>query len=116
LAQHHLRHSQDDTSKTIAQDATVRSERRGSGGDPPRFAQGTGHASHEHGCRSVQAPVAKPRQRTATACRALISAFAAISILSTNIFLPSLPAIAANLRVSSAAVHLHHHGVPRLQR
>ena len=46
----------------------------------------------------------KPRQRTATTCRAVICAFAATGILATNIFLPSLPAIAADLRVSSAAV------------
>ena len=51
-----------------------------------------------------KAPAAKPRQRTATACRAVICAFAATGILSTNIFLPSLPVIAADLRVSSAAV------------
>jgi multidrug resistance protein len=37
-------------------------------------------------------------------CRAVICAFAATGILSTNIFLTSLPAIAADLRVSSAAV------------
>ena len=51
-----------------------------------------------------KACAAKPRQRTATACRAVICAFAATGILSTNIFLPSLPVIAADLRVSSAAV------------
>ena len=51
-----------------------------------------------------KAPATKPGQRTATACRAAICAFAATGILSTNIFLPSLPAIAADLRVSSAAV------------
>jgi MFS family permease len=34
----------------------------------------------------------------------VICAFAATAILATNIFLPSLPAIAADLRVSSAAV------------
>lgn len=49
-------------------------------------------------------PVTKPGQRTAIACSAVICAFAATGILSTNIFLPSLPAIAADLRVSSAAV------------
>lgn len=49
-------------------------------------------------------PVTKPRERTATACRAVICAFAATGGLATNIFLPSLPAIAADLRVSSAAV------------
>jgi MFS transporter, DHA1 family, multidrug resistance protein len=49
-------------------------------------------------------PATAPRQRTATACRAVICAFAATGILSTNIFLPSLPVIAADLRVSSAAV------------
>jgi DHA1 family bicyclomycin/chloramphenicol resistance-like MFS transporter len=51
-----------------------------------------------------KASAAKPRQRTSTACRAGICAFAATGILSTNIFLPSLPVIAADLRVSSAAV------------
>ena len=51
-----------------------------------------------------KASAAKPRQRTATASRAVICAFAATGILSTNIFLPSLPVIAADLRVSSAAV------------
>ena len=49
-------------------------------------------------------PATQPRQRTAMASKAVICAFAATSILSTNIFLPSLPAIAADLRVSSAAV------------
>lgn len=51
-----------------------------------------------------KAPATKPRLRTATTCRAVICAFAATGILSTNIFLTSLPAIAADLRVSSAAV------------
>jgi len=51
-----------------------------------------------------KAPATKPRPRTAVACRAVICAFAATGILSTNIFLPSLPMIAADLRVSSAAV------------
>jgi len=51
-----------------------------------------------------KAPATKPRPRTAVACRAVICAFAATGILSTNIFLTSLPAIAADLRVSSAAV------------
>jgi DHA1 family bicyclomycin/chloramphenicol resistance-like MFS transporter len=49
-------------------------------------------------------PAAQLRQRTATVCKTVICAFAATGILSTNIFLPSLPAIAADLRVSSAAV------------
>ena len=49
-------------------------------------------------------PAAKPGLRTALACRAVICAFAATAVLSTNIFLPSLPAIAADLRASSAAV------------
>ena len=49
-------------------------------------------------------PAAKPGLRTALACRAVICAFAATAVLSTNIFLPSLPAIAADLHVSSAAV------------
>jgi DHA1 family bicyclomycin/chloramphenicol resistance-like MFS transporter len=51
-----------------------------------------------------KAPATKPGQRTARTCRAVICAFAATGILSTNIFLPSLPAIAADLHVSSAAV------------
>ncbi|MEH2554189.1 DHA1 family bicyclomycin/chloramphenicol resistance-like MFS transporter [Bradyrhizobium algeriense] len=51
-----------------------------------------------------KAPATKPGPRTAMTCRAVICAFAATGILSTNIFLPSLPAIAADLRVSSAAV------------
>ena len=51
-----------------------------------------------------KAPATKPGQRTVTACRAVICAFAATGILSTNIFLPSLPTIAADLRLSSAAV------------
>ncbi|MEH2536338.1 DHA1 family bicyclomycin/chloramphenicol resistance-like MFS transporter [Bradyrhizobium sp. AZCC 1577] len=49
-------------------------------------------------------PAIAPRQRPAIAPRAVICAFAATGILSTNIFLPSLPVIAADLRVSSAAV------------
>jgi MFS transporter, DHA1 family, multidrug resistance protein len=51
-----------------------------------------------------KAPATETRRRTATACRAVICAFAATGILATNIFLPSLPAIAADLRVSSAVV------------
>ena len=51
-----------------------------------------------------KAPATTPGQRTAAIYRAVICAFAATGILSTNIFLPSLPAIAADLRVSSAAV------------
>lgn len=44
-----------------------------------------------------------PDQRSA-ACIALICSLAAIGVLATNIFLPSLPAIAADLHVSSATV------------
>jgi len=51
-----------------------------------------------------KAPATKARPRRAAACRAVICAFAATGILSTNIFLPSLPTIAADLHVSSAAV------------
>jgi DHA1 family bicyclomycin/chloramphenicol resistance-like MFS transporter len=51
-----------------------------------------------------KAPATKAGQRTAMTCRAVICAFAATGILATNIFLPSLPVIAADLRVSSAAV------------
>ncbi|MGL9618644.1 Bcr/CflA family efflux MFS transporter [Bradyrhizobium sp. U531] len=46
----------------------------------------------------------KSGQRTSMAARGVICAFAAMGLLSTNIFLPSLPAIAADLGVSSAAV------------
>ncbi len=49
-------------------------------------------------------PAGRAGRRTAAACSAVICAFAATGILATNIFLPSLPAIAAELRVSSAAV------------
>jgi MFS transporter, DHA1 family, multidrug resistance protein len=42
--------------------------------------------------------------QTTTACIAVICAFAAMGTLATNIFLPSLPSIAADLHVSSAAV------------
>ena len=38
------------------------------------------------------------------ACIAVICAFAAMGMLATNIFLPSLPTIAADLHVSSAVV------------
>jgi MFS transporter, DHA1 family, multidrug resistance protein len=51
-----------------------------------------------------KAPATETGRRTATACRAVICAFAATGILATNIFLPSLPVIAGELRVSSAAV------------
>ena len=44
------------------------------------------------------------RDQTITACVAVICAFAAMGTLATNIFLPSLPSIAADLHVSSAAV------------
>jgi DHA1 family bicyclomycin/chloramphenicol resistance-like MFS transporter len=43
-------------------------------------------------------------ERTFPACIAVICAFAAMGPLATNIFLPSLPAMAASLHVSSAAV------------
>jgi DHA1 family bicyclomycin/chloramphenicol resistance-like MFS transporter len=42
-------------------------------------------------------------ERTFPACIAVICAFAAMGTLATNIFLPSLPAMAASLHVSSAA-------------
>jgi DHA1 family bicyclomycin/chloramphenicol resistance-like MFS transporter len=42
--------------------------------------------------------------QTTTACVAVICAFAAMGTLATNIFLSSLPTIAADLHVSSAAV------------
>jgi MFS transporter, DHA1 family, multidrug resistance protein len=50
------------------------------------------------------APILAPKDRTRTASIALICTFAAMGPLATNIFLPSLPAIAADLRVSSAVV------------
>jgi MFS transporter, DHA1 family, multidrug resistance protein len=43
-------------------------------------------------------------ERTTSACIAVICAFAATGTLATNIFLPSLPSMAATLHVSSAAV------------
>ena len=43
-------------------------------------------------------------ERSVPACIAVICAFAATGTLATNIFLPSLPSIAATLHVSSAAV------------
>ncbi len=46
----------------------------------------------------------EPGQRRLTAGKTVICALAATGILATNIFLPSLPVIAADLRVSSAAV------------
>jgi DHA1 family bicyclomycin/chloramphenicol resistance-like MFS transporter len=69
-----------------------------------RFESSMGHASMSIEVVLSKAPATKPRLRTATACRAVICAFAATGILSTNIFLPSLPGIAADLGVSSAAV------------
>ncbi|GMO96712.1 Bcr/CflA family efflux MFS transporter [Bradyrhizobium sp. TM239] len=51
-----------------------------------------------------KAAAGKPEQRTGIAGRGVICAFAAMGVLSTNIFLPSLPAMAADLGVSSAAV------------
>ena len=44
------------------------------------------------------------RQAGAAARRIVICALAATGILATNIFLPSLPVIAADLHVSTAAV------------
>ena len=43
-------------------------------------------------------------ERSVPACIAVICAFAATGTLATNIFLPSLPSMAATLQVSSAAV------------
>ncbi len=51
-----------------------------------------------------KASATEPGQRTVIARRAVICAFAATGGLATNIFLPSLPAIATDLRVSGAAV------------
>jgi MFS transporter, DHA1 family, multidrug resistance protein len=108
--QHLLRHSYDDTQKTIVQD-----RRRPAG--RAVAAQAIRHPMFlrfDQQARDTQAmsidvvlskaPATKSGQRTAMAFRAVICAFAATGILATNIFLPSLPAIAADLRVSSAAV------------
>jgi MFS transporter, DHA1 family, multidrug resistance protein len=108
--QHLLRHSYDDTQKTIVQD-----RRRPAG--RAVAAQAIRHPMFlrfDQQARDTQAmsidvvlskaPATISGQRTAMACRAVICAFAATGILATNIFLPSLPAIAADLRVSSAAV------------
>jgi len=86
--------------------AGVRRESRGSAGDPmflrlDKQARDTQAMSIE--VVLSKAPATETGRRTATACRAVICAFAATAILATNIFLPSLPAIAADLRVSSAA-------------
>jgi len=50
-----------------------------------------------------QSKVRRPDQRL-VACIGVICAFAGLGTLATNIFLPSLPTIAADLRVSSAVV------------
>jgi DHA1 family bicyclomycin/chloramphenicol resistance-like MFS transporter len=49
-------------------------------------------------------PKARAPDRKSAASIALICSFAAIGTLATNIFLPSLPAIAADLHVSSATI------------
>lgn len=49
-------------------------------------------------------PKTRAPDRKSAACIALICSFAAIGTLATNIFLPSLPTIAADLHVSSATV------------
>src|SRR5215218_8692889 len=69
-----------------------------------RLESSTGHHAMSIEVVLSKAPATTPRPRTAMACRAVICAFAATAVLSTNIFLPSLPAIAADLGVSSAAV------------
>jgi MFS transporter, DHA1 family, multidrug resistance protein len=46
----------------------------------------------------------EPNDQTITACIPVICAFAAMGTLATNIFLPSLPTMAADLHVSSAVV------------
>jgi len=46
----------------------------------------------------------EPKDQTLSACIAVICAFAAMATLATNIFLPSLPTMAADLHVSSAVV------------
>src|SRR3954470_19708995 len=51
-----------------------------------------------------KASATEPGQRTAIACRAVICALAAMGILATNILLPSLPVMAADLHISSVAV------------
>ncbi len=49
-------------------------------------------------------PASELRERTTPTAMAVICAFAAMGTLATNIFLPSLPSMAASLHVSSAAV------------
>ena len=46
----------------------------------------------------------EPKDQTLPARIAVICAFAAMATLATNIFLPSLPTMAADLHVSSAVV------------
>jgi DHA1 family bicyclomycin/chloramphenicol resistance-like MFS transporter len=60
--------------------------------------------THAMSIEVILSKAPETRQRTATASRSVICAFAATGLLATNIFLPSLPAIATELRVSSAAV------------
>jgi DHA1 family bicyclomycin/chloramphenicol resistance-like MFS transporter len=56
--------------------------------------------------QDLQSRVSAPKfeERSVPACIAVICAFAATGTLATNIFLPSLPSMAATLHVSSAAV------------
>ena len=56
--------------------------------------------------QDVPSQVSTPEfeERSVPACIAVICAFAATGMLATNIFLPSLPSMAATLQVSSAAV------------
>jgi len=56
--------------------------------------------------QDLPSAVATPKldERIISACIAVICAFAATGTLATNIFLPSLPSMAATLHVSSAAV------------
>src|SRR3981081_2713624 len=56
--------------------------------------------------QDLSSTVATPKleERITSACIAVICAFAATGTLATNIFLPSLPSMAATLQVSSAAV------------
>jgi MFS transporter, DHA1 family, multidrug resistance protein len=60
--------------------------------------------THAMSIEVILSKAPETRRPTATASRSVICAFAATGLLATNIFLPSLPAIATELRVSSAAV------------
>jgi len=107
-----LHHSQDDIKKTFVQNAR-HPGRQSRGGARQlmvrRRRSCTISRNLEMQAMTIEVVLSKPpaaraRQRTETVSRAVICAFAAAGILATNIFLPSLPAIASDLHVSSAAV------------